>query len=242
MRETERTMKTTSKISRMAAIAAGLTMAASAQATVLTFDLNFPIDGFGDFPAAYGDFVNAANDGLGSYGLGNGYTPNVSVDYRTWKISTNSVVFNHLDFWPTGFGGLTNVVYGVNGVDHFAELKLVPQAGFAVRLNSFDLAGYNQANHPNAQVRILDGVTNAVLVDYSPVTVLGSGGAISTFTPNLTHAGPISIRFGYDNWNIAIDNVNFDQITAVPEPEAYALMLAGLGLVGWAARRRKAPC
>ncbi|MDP2811103.1 MAG: FxDxF family PEP-CTERM protein [Rhodocyclaceae bacterium] len=26
----------------------------------------------------------------------------------------------------------------------------------------------------------------------------------------------------------------------VPEPETYALMLAGLGLVGWAARRRKA--
>lgn len=28
-------------------------------------------------------------------------------------------------------------------------------------------------------------------------------------------------------------------ITAVPEPEAYGMMLAGLGLVGWTARRRK---
>jgi hypothetical protein len=29
-------------------------------------------------------------------------------------------------------------------------------------------------------------------------------------------------------------------VGAIPEPETYALMLAGLGLVGWAARRRRA--
>jgi len=29
-------------------------------------------------------------------------------------------------------------------------------------------------------------------------------------------------------------------VTAVPEPETYAMLLAGLGLVGFMARRRKA--
>lgn len=33
---------------------------------------------------------------------------------------------------------------------------------------------------------------------------------------------------------------NIRAVNAVPEPETYALMLAGLGVVGWAARRRKA--
>ncbi len=38
---------------------------------------------------------------------------------------------------------------------------------------------------------------------------------------------------------LAIDNVSFS-VTAVPEPGTYALMLAGLGAVGFLARRRRA--
>lgn len=38
-----------------------------------------------------------------------------------------------------------------------------------------------------------------------------------------------------------IDNlvVSTNAVAAIPEPSTYALMLAGLGLVGWAVRRRK---
>jgi len=37
-----------------------------------------------------------------------------------------------------------------------------------------------------------------------------------------------------------VGNVNLSEVAPVPEPETYALMLAGLGLVGVVARRRKA--
>lgn len=37
-----------------------------------------------------------------------------------------------------------------------------------------------------------------------------------------------------------VDNVVFHNVSAVPEPESYALMLAGLGFMGFVARRRKA--
>jgi hypothetical protein len=36
-----------------------------------------------------------------------------------------------------------------------------------------------------------------------------------------------------------VDNINLSIAAAVPEPETYALMLAGLGLVGFAARSRR---
>ncbi len=37
----------------------------------------------------------------------------------------------------------------------------------------------------------------------------------------------------------AMDNYSVTSLDAVPEPETYAMLLAGLGLLGWVARRRK---
>lgn len=234
-------MKTRSLISSTLLLGAGALFAVSAHATILTFDLSPAVPNYGDIPGAYGDNVNAASDSVGSYFMGNGYTPNITTEYRTWQISTNTVVYNNLDFWDFNYGDLVNVAFGVSSANHFAEITLVPEPGWAIRLNSFDLAGYSRIDHPNSQVRIMDAANETVLIDYSPVTVLGAGGITgthSTFTPNLTYGNAISIRFGYNDWNIGIDNINFDQVTVVPEPETYAMLLAGLGLLGFMAYRK----
>lgn len=53
-----------------------------------------------------------------------------------------------------------------------------------------------------------------------------------------------SIDFGGTVNYVGYDNITFGStnpaVTAVPEPESYAMMLAGLGLIGAIARRRKA--
>jgi hypothetical protein len=52
-------------------------------------------------------------------------------------------------------------------------------------------------------------------------------------------AGIHSVVISGDNGTVGFDNLQYGVLTAVPEPETYALMLAGLGLVGALARRRK---
>ena len=65
-----------------------------------------------------------------------------------------------------------------------------------------------------------------------------------SFTHNFTNSGPVTVGFGVVDINdvagvseFRIDNIS---VSAVPEPETYAMLLAGLGLVGAFTRRRKA--
>ena len=82
-----------------------------------------------------------------------------------------------------------------------------------------------------------------------------SGATISAVVSGslLPSTGFNKLDYTWDLWPRDISGTGFGQIadfapdnadftttpgTVVPEPETYVLMLAGLGLVGWAARRR----
>jgi hypothetical protein len=79
---------------------------------------------------------------------------------------------------------------------------------------------------------------------YSQITFAGGVvpvGATAAYLQLIQAIGPIGTGPAGENWfagRINIDDVNL-AVAAVPEPESYAMMLAGLGVVGGVVRRRR---
>ncbi len=233
-----------------AALALALVMTATpAAATVLTFE-GTGMDRREPVPATYGDNVNptCTDEGCcnnhGCYGMGNGFTPNITVEYATLK-TTGQVVYDYLRYWEQDrygntYGDLNHVAYTVQD-GRVAEISLVPEAGHRVVLNGFDLAGWDLEDVDHQMIRIVDG-RGSVLLDLSNVHIeggtlvtadvasnSGSSGSGSSntvlagshtpirFNPPLVSSETIRIRFG-TSISVAIDNVDFDQQKATVNP------------------------
>ncbi len=111
-------------------------------------------------------------------------------------------------------------------------------ASFASTLTSLalDVAGYSVTN-----LRVYDAAN--VLIFNAPVTL--TFGALSnpgTYSHYVISSTTGISRFLFDGpqalGNTSIDNVAVATLPAVPEPSAWALMLAGLGVLGFMVRRK----
>lgn len=241
-------------------LAAGL-HAGGSQATILLFDQArnvtgttvVPISSGSAVPQDYGDNVTGAvvdvSGGQYTYGNGGeGYTPNVTVEY----FSATSV-----NMWIAGYGDLTNVILAhaplsPGGVAPGAlNVRLTAEPGYLVELYSFDLAGWSNTDYTIDAVNILgDG---SLLYSSTNVLVEGNaGGPLHTsfdFSSPLT-AVELLIEIDFSNLaagiqdNIGMDNIRFGQIpppsTVVPVPAAGVLFGSGLAALVSCLRRRPA--
>lgn len=135
---------------------------------------------------------------------------------------------------------------GANGGQHWSPQSTVIGSGLEYRY--IDGSNTDTADFTATQLIINDVVNDSA--NGWEMTFATTGGfksfslASSNFDPGLTYSltsGKLVIDWvgvgtGPENYT-ATFNVN--AVTAVPEPETYALMLGGLGLLGFMARRRK---
>jgi len=243
------------------------------QASILTFDIFDPSDarysGSEDFPEGYavyqeyGDRVTSSSQLLGTttfeYGEGGeGYTPNVVVEYGPFSIFTGGP-----SLWRYDYGDLVRVLYqGSTAAEtgnnyDFLVINLRADYGYDALLYGFDLGGWFQSDYEINSVSVYDAQFNEGFPELNRAfhdpnaTVFGAGPTHTSYTFNAPIRGKvISILIDAKNLGntselIGIDNIRFGQDidpdpgpAPVPEPASALLMAAGLGAVVLRARRR----
>jgi hypothetical protein len=206
---------------------------------------------------------NPAGFGLGSYvkgadGLGIGGNPQNLGDYSTGTVSF-PVNANGLDFkWVQDVGNDTIINNAVGGA---------PSAGIVWDLGgqANQLAVFVFVDHGPVPGEVLENTawlsndpnaTDAGWTQASLVHVYGYGwspdpdvadGFVAVYQlPNqatfryasVTWGGPGAIVRDGDNEIDAVGGLTFEGGGVVPEPSTVSLVLGGLGLLGWLARRR----
>lgn len=146
---------------------------------------------------------------------------------------------------PTG-----NVADGVMGTPYtVGQLAAAGLTSFVIAIDVNTTAARGETLQ---LFEVLDRTNNTVLYSYTGPTAIGAilnnGNGFGDWqlsTVNLTGLPSTEQILFHAKWTGATDGgesffLVATQVTAVPEPQTYALMLAGLGLMGFVARRRKA--
>ena len=187
--------------------------------------------------------INFANAFAGSFAYAriNGQVPSTQMDFIT--------VAEHEIGHALGF------VSGVDGIDYC--LSYPAQCGIPATVNRFenmpwyyplDLFRYSAPNTLNVSVGgspyfTVDGGTTAIQ-SFSTGAIHGNSWQASHFGPNaLTLMRPfVSNGQSYDASTadlMALDAIGWDLAVAVPEPHSWALLLGGLGAIGWRVRYKR---
>lgn len=224
-------------------LASAAAFACSAQANVLDFG-NGP-----DVPTicsatADGSGANVACNGYGylnqSYGDIAGV---VDVVYGQPRIDGNP----SLHWWPDSYSNLYGVAWADSGdTNSKGVIDILPLAGGRVVLDSFDLGVSDSAPLPT-HLQVIDLATNSVLYSFD-----GNVGAFPanlatnfSFGAGLASTGGLRIQWADSAYDVGIDNIAYRlagqrDVVAIPEPQTWMLMLAGLVATGVLLRRRGA--
>lgn len=173
----------------------------------------------------------------------------LDVSHRSVVTPFGQTAESALRFWDSGYSNLERVAYAVGNGSQEGEIRFIPAVGHRVTLNSIAFGAYlGYGELTTARVFNFDNQVNWGTV-LQGVQVLWNSrrfnppvDAATVFSPDVTSDTGLVLRWGPTpgNPNIGIDNIVVT-VSPVPEPHEWAMMLAGLGLVGAVARRRREP-
>lgn len=145
-----------------------------------------------------------------------------------------------LYWWDNGYNDLRGVVWaGSSPTGSYGRIEIRP-INASVTLNGFDMGAWpNTTRSTHIRITDIGGETTFFSYDGN-VGIVGSSLLTnhSNFSPKVSSANGLWINWYDDAYNVGIDNIQFT-VAAVPEPETYSLLLAGMGLLGFMARTRK---
>jgi hypothetical protein len=175
------------------------------------------------------DFTSAPTGGLAlptTYGNGNDAADFTWTGFSVWNNGATAAPNKSI------YSGSGNVL--IEAVDG--------QTISQVKLDFFTFYDSGIPSNPNFNTwSLLDGSGNLLFSGFMEA-VGGPGGTdkpVQSFMQDLTPGLYSTVKLTFSN-DTAMGFDNFSVTAAIPEPETYALMLAGLGVVGFMARRRKA--
>lgn len=193
---------------------------------------------------ADGDFMNWAFDSTGTAAVSwedNGGNPGNRLNITT---VSGSLVYGTAIL--SGFGSLLalqgetfdlaiDVIAGPGSYGAGQAIQLLVEQNGSIYGNYKATTGYHTDWYTFSAAGTFYDTEFSLLIGAGPANPDFSGGTFTRFGFAAGNADSGTLTQYYDNFSLASP-----AIVAVPEPETYALMLVGLGLVGIAARRRRA--